>query len=295
LDWDPSLLRIFGVPRSCLPQVLASDADFGETDLPFLRGVKIHGIAGDQQASLFGHRCFRAGDVKNTYGTGCFLLRNIGNRYAAPPKGILGTVAWSLGGKVTYAHEGAVLVAGAVVQFLRDQLGIVAHAGDTEALALSLSGNDGVYFVPAFAGLGTPHWDPGARGVLVGLTRGTTKAHVARAALEGIAFQILEVCEAFGSRPRRLRVDGGGSHNRFLMQFQADLLGAAVEVSDNTEGTALGAAMIAALGSGAASFLELEKLRLPGHRFEPAMKAKDRAALVKQWRQAVERAKGWAA
>ncbi len=295
LGWDPSLLRLFGVPRESLPEILPSTADFGEIDLPFLRGVKIHGIAGDQQAALFGQRCFESGDWKNTYGTGCFLLRNIGKKYAPPPKGLLGTVAWTLGGETSYAHEGTVLVGGAAVQFLRDQLGIVAHAGDTEAMATSLKGNDGVYFVPAFAGLGTPHWDPNARGLIIGLTRGTTQAHLARAALESIAYQTLEVVEAFGGRsPRCLRVDGGGSHNRFLMQFQADLLGVEVEVSDNAEVTALGAAMLAALGAGATTMADLRRVEFPVHRFRPRMKPAERDALVGKWKRAVARAKGWA-
>ncbi len=295
LDWDAVLLRRFGVPRGALPEVLDSNADFGAVAWPLLRGVKIHGIAGDQQAALFGHRCFRPGNAKNTYGTGCFLLRNVGNRCAAPPRGLLGTVAWRLGGRTTYAHEGAVLVAGAALQFLRDGLGLIAQAGDSEALAQSLAGNDGVYFVPAFAGLGTPHWDASARGAILGLTRGTTRAHLARAALEAIAYQTCELVRAFGvKRAGCLRVDGGGSHNRFLMQFQADILGAEIEVSDNPEVTALGAALLAALGAGALSWAEFRRLHFPSHRFRPRMAARERTALFRGWTRAVARAKGWA-
>jgi len=293
-QWDDDLLRIFGVPKSSLPEVLPSDSEFGLTDLPFLRGVKIHGIAGDQQASLFGQRCFRAGDVKNTYGTGCFLLRNIGGKYVPPSKGILGTVAWNLSGKVTYAHEGAVLIGGAVIQFLRDQWGVVTHAAETETLAAELKGNDGVYFVPAFAGLGTPYWDPNARGAILGLTRGTSKAHLCRAALESIAYQTAEVCHAFGGAPSILRADGGATQNRFLMQFQADILGTEIQVSDNPEVTALGAAMLAALGAGVTTLQKLKAMRLPSHKYRPRMGNKGREELLSQWKKAVTRCRRWA-
>jgi glycerol kinase len=304
LAWDKSLLKLFGVPAAALPEILASDADFGACALPGLEGVPIHGAAGDQQASLFGHRCFAAGSLKNTYGTGCFLLRNIGDKPLPPPKGLLGTVAWTIGGKTTYAHEGAVMVGGAVVQYLRDSLGIIRGAEETEALAASLKGNDGVYFVPAFAGLGTPYWDPDARGLLIGLTRGTGRAHVARAALESIAFQSQDLVRALEGKPgnsaaarRRaapLRVDGGASRNAFLMQFQADILGQTVEVSDNPEMTALGAAMLAGLGCGMiGSHRELSALAAPSRTYTPAMPAPQRAQLLAEWHTAVARSRGW--
>ncbi|MEO7427266.1 MAG: glycerol kinase GlpK [Fibrobacteria bacterium] len=295
LAWEKGLLKLFGVPVGALPRILASDADFGEAVLPGLEGVRIHGVAGDQQASLFGHRCFAKGSLKNTYGTGCFLLRNAGPEYAAPPKGLLGTVAWTLKGKTTYAHEGAVLIGGAVVQFLRDGLKILDHAGESEALAASLTDNEGVYFVPAFAGLGTPHWDPDARGLIIGLTRGTTRAHLARAALESIAFQSLDLCRAFGGSLKSLNVDGGASANRLLMQFQADITGTEVRVNRSPEVTALGVAMLAGLGCGLiASQRDLLKLDLPLDIFTPAMPAARRKALVERWHRAVARSLAWA-
>jgi glycerol kinase len=303
--WDRALLKIFGVPAHALPEILDSDAYFGACVLPGLEGVKIHGAAGDQQASLFGHRCLAPGSRKNTYGTGCFLLKNVGTAYQPPPKGLLGTVAWTLKGKTTYAHEGAVMVAGAAIQFLRDSLGLIAAAPESQALAESLDGNDGVFFVPAFAGLGTPHWDPDARGLLVGLTRGTTRAHLARAALEAIAFQSLDLVEAMdpprikggkgaagASKP--LNVDGGASQNAFLMQFQADVLGAEVKASDSPEITALGVAMLAGLGCGLiASEKELLRLDLPRRTYKPSLPPARRRRLIAQWRAAVERSKGW--
>jgi glycerol kinase len=296
--WDKGLLKLFGVPVESLPAILDSDADFGEAAVPGLEGVKIHGVAGDQQASLFGHRCFSAGTLKNTYGTGCFMLRNIGARYQAPPKGLLGTVAWTLKGKTTYAHEGAVLIGGAVVQFLRDGLKIIDSAALSEELAGSVPGNEGVYFVPAFAGLGTPHWDPDARGLIIGITRGTTRAHLARAALESIAYQSLDLCDAFSGKSgkiKSLNVDGGATANRLLMQFQADILGAEVRVNHSPEVTALGAAMLAALGCGLVrSQQDLLKLDLRLNLFKPAMKPAERKKLVARWRNAVERSKAWA-
>ncbi len=295
LAWDKSLLKLFGVPAGTLPQILPSDADFGEAVVPGLEGVRIHGVAGDQQASLFGHRCFKAGSLKNTYGTGCFLLRNAGAAYAAPRKGLLGTVAWTLKGKTTYAHEGAVMIGGAVVQFLRDGLKILDRAEDSEAMAAALPDNEGVYFVPAFAGLGTPHWDPNARGLIIGLTRGTTRAHLARAALESIAFQSLDLCHAFGGAIKSLNVDGGASANRLLMQFQADITGTEVRVNDSPEVTALGVAMLAALGCGlVASQQDLLKLDLRLHIFKPAMAAARRKLLVDRWHKAVKRSLAWA-
>jgi glycerol kinase len=292
--WDASLLKLFGVPAHSLPEILDSDAYFGACTVPGLEGVKIHGAAGDQQASLFGHRCLAPGTLKNTYGTGCFLLQNVGTAYKAPPKGLLGTLAWTLKGRTTYAHEGAVMVGGAAVQYLRDSLGLVGAALETEALAASLPGNDGVYFVPAFAGLGTPYWDPDARGLLVGLTRGSGRAHFARAALESIAFQSLDLVRALAHPPKALHVDGGASQNGFLMQFQADILGMEVKVSDSPEITALGVALLAGLGSGfIASEKELHKLDLPMRSFKPSMPAAKRKKLIAEWHAAVERSRGW--
>jgi glycerol kinase len=296
LAWDKSLLKLFGVPAGALPEILPSDADFGACAFPGLEGVAIHGAAGDQQASLFGHRCFTPGSLKNTYGTGCFLLRNAGNKPVPPPKGLLGTVAWTLKGKTTYAHEGAVMAGGAVVQFLRDGLKIIEDAAASESLAASAPDNGDVYFVPAFAGLGTPHWDPDARGLLIGLTRGTTRAHIARAALESIAFQSLDLIRAFDAgRMRAINVDGGASRNRLLMQFQADIAGVEVRVNPSAEVTALGAAMLAALGCGLiASQSDLLKLDLDLEPFRPAMAASERKRLAERWREAVARSRRWA-
>lgn len=293
--WDPKLMKLFGVPSHTLPQILDSDSRFGEVVLPGLEGVLIHGAAGDQQASLFGHRGFAAGSLKNTYGTGCFLLKNVGEKYPAPPKGLLGTVGWTLKGKTIYAHEGSVMIGGAVVQFLRDGLKLIEKSADSEGLAAGLPTNEGVYFVPAFAGLGTPHWDPDARGLIIGLTRGTTRAHLARAALESIAFQSLDLVEAFKGRIKALNVDGGASQNRLLMQFQADILGAEIRVNESPEVTALGVAMLAALGCGLiASPRELLKLDLPLRIFKPAMALTQRKALIAKWHMAVKRSMGWA-
>src|SRR5690606_24989595 len=246
LAWDDELLALFGrIPKAILPQVLPSSHIYGETD-PALLGapIPIGGIAGDQQAALFGQTCFDAGMAKNTYGTGSFLLLNTGTRPVASRNGLLTTVAWGVGGQVSYALEGSVFVTGAAVQWLRDGLGIIASAAETEALALSVEDTGGVYLVPAFAGLGAPYWDPYARGIPVGITRGTTRAHVVRAALEAIAYQTVDVMQAMeqdaGVPLRALRVDGGAAVNDFLMQFQADLLNVPVERPAVTETTALG-------------------------------------------------------
>ncbi len=295
LRWDAKMLRLFGIPASALPDILASDAHFGDLQLPFLSGPPVHGVAGDQQASLFGHRCLKTGDMKNTYGTGCFMLQNIGTSYKAAPKGLLGTVAWNLGGKTTYAHEGAVLVGGAAVQFLRDQLQIIGNAAESQALAESLPSNEGVYFVPAFAGLGTPHWDPTARGLLIGLTRGTTKAHFCRAALEAIAYQTLDLWSRYKSpKTRVLKADGGASGNAFLMQFQADMLKAEVTAGINPEVTALGAAMLAALGCGRHTLKSLADISLPVRTYRPRLDTTTRKLWFKGWQEAVKRSRHWA-
>ena len=311
LKWDAELLSLFKIPAHTLPQVLDSNAHFGDVALPELKGVPIHGVAGDQQASLFGNRCFKKGELKNTYGTGCFLLKNIGPKYFPPPKGILGTVAWTLDGKTTYAHEGAVMIGGAVIQFLRDGLKILNSANESEAIALKLNStgakdvsevNQKIFFVPAFAGLGTPYWDPHARGLIIGLTRGTTRAHLIRAALESIAFQSVDLCDAltgkgghFGGKIPRLQVDGGASQNQFLMQFQADVLKSEVHVNLNPEMTALGVAMLASLGAGLTpSIHHLAKLQLEKKIFKPKMKDKIRQQLLLKWHDALNRSKAWA-
>ena len=252
-EWDDALLEIFGVPRSMLPEVRSSSEVYGHTAL--LGGsIPIAGIAGDQQAALFGQVCTKPGMVKNTYGTGCFMLMNTGTKPIASKHNLLTTVAWRIGQRTEYALEGSIFIAGAVVQWLRDGLGIIRSASEVEPLAASVPDTHGVYLVPAFAGLGAPHWDQYARGVLVGLTRGTTRAHVARAALEGIALQVMDVLKAMeadaGIRLKELRVDGGAAANNLLMQLQADLLNVPVVRPNVTETTALGAAYLAGLAVG---------------------------------------------
>ncbi|OUN01648.1 MAG: glycerol kinase [Firmicutes bacterium ZCTH02-B6] len=302
LAWDDELLALFGrIPAGMLPQVLPSSHVYGETDPAILGApIPIAGIAGDQQAALFGQTCFDAGMAKNTYGTGSFLLMNTGGKPVMSKHGLLTTVAWGVGGKVSYALEGSVFVTGAAVQWLRDGLGIIANAAETQALASSVADTGGVYLVPAFAGLGAPYWDPYARGILVGITRGTTRAHVVRAALEAIAYQTVDVMRAMeqdaGVPLRALRVDGGAAVNNFLMQFQADALNVPVERPAVTETTALGAAYLAGLAAGV--WEGLDEIRSQWHldeRFEPTMDAARRETLLAGWRRAVERCRGWAA
>jgi len=297
--WDDDMLRTFDVPPSLLPQVVDSSGLIAECE-PSLLGapLPIAGVAGDQQAALFGQACFRAGDAKNTYGTGSFLLLHTGDR---PPTSerLLGTVASRLGGKLNYALEGSIFVTGAAVQWLRDGLRLFDHASDVEALAASVPDSDGVYLVPAFVGLGAPHWDPYARGTIVGITRGTTRAHIARATLEAIAFQTRDVLEAIeadaGVRLETLRADGGAANNDLLMQLQADVIGRPVVRSAVTETTALGAAYLAGLGVGLWSGLdEIAQRRRAGRAFEPQWPAALREERYGAWRRAVERAKGWA-
>jgi glycerol kinase len=271
----------------------------GETDPShFGAAVPIAGIAGDQQAALFGQTCFASGEAKNTYGTGCFLLANTGATAAPARGGLLTTIAWDIGDGVRYALEGSAFITGAAVQWLRDGLGIITRAEDTESLATSLTGNDGVYFVPAFTGLGAPHWDMYARGLLIGIERGTTRAHLARATLESIAYQtrdLVEAMRAAGQSIDVLRADGGGTANRFLMQFQADLLGVPVEVAAIQETTALGAAFLAGLAVGVWKAPdELRRRRAIAARYEPAMSVDQRAVLYDGWQRAVERSRGWA-
>lgn len=302
LEWDEELLELLGrIPRALLPQVLPSSHIYGETE-PDLFGaaIPIGGIAGDQQAALFGQACFEPGMAKNTYGTGSFLLMNTGEKPVASRHGLLTTIAWGVDGSVKYALEGSVFVTGAAVQWLRDGLGIIGTAAETQDLARSVPDTGGVYLVPAFAGLGAPHWDPYARGVLVGITRGTTKAHVARAALEAIAYQSADVVRAMeqeaGVPLRALRVDGGAAVNDFLMQFQADVLDVPVERPAVTETTALGAAYLAGWAAGV--WRDRDEIVSQWHldrRFEPVMDAAQRDRLLGGWRRAVERSLGWAA
>jgi glycerol kinase len=297
--WDDDLLKLLGIPRSMMATTVRSSGLVAEADARhFGAPVPIAGIAGDQQAALFGQTCFAAGEAKNTYGTGCFLLVNTGERAASASGGLLTTVAWDIGGGVRYALEGSAFITGAAVQWLRDGLGIIATAGETEALAKSLSGNDNVYLVPAFTGLGAPHWDMYARGLLIGIERGTTRAHLARATLESIAYQTRDLVEAMrgaGQTIEVLRVDGGGTANGFLMQFQADIAGIPVEVAKVQETTALGAAFLAGLATRVWKTPdELRRRRTVAARYEPRMPADERDALYAGWLRAVERSRGWA-
>jgi len=299
-DWDPVLLDALRIPRAMLPRVGDSSGVVAETDPEwFGRPIPIAGIAGDQQAALFGQGCFEPGRAKNTYGTGCFLLQNVGERPLASTSGLITTVAWGLGGRVEYALEGSVFVAGAAVQWLRDGLRVVVDAAETEAAARSVADSGGVYLVPAFVGLGAPYWDERARGALLGITRGTTREHLVRATLEAIAYQSRDLVECMvadaGLRPAALRVDGGACRNAFLMQFQADLLGIPVERPRMLEVTAFGAAALAGLGVGVfRDRAELESLQAEGAtRFEPRLDVEHREVLYGGWKRAVERARGW--
>ena len=304
LQWNETLCRELGVPMAVLPEVKASAGYFGETagsetaggELP--AGIPITGMAGDQQAALFGQACFEPGMAKNTYGTGCFLLLNTGERPVASERGLLTTIAWQIDGSTTYALEGSVFVAGAVVQWLRDGLGIISRADESQALAESVPDTGGLYLVPAFTGLGAPYWDPYARGVLVGITRGTTRAHITRAALEAIAFQNRDVLDTMaleaGVPIRALRVDGGAAANDFLCQFQADVLDVEVLRPAMTETTGLGAAALAGLGAGIWKIADLARRWRLERRFVPAANPEVREAAYAGWRRAVERARDWA-
>src|SRR5919204_5453490 len=296
-DWDDELLKIFGVPRSMLPEVRSSSEVYGTTML-LGAPIPIAGIAGDQQAALFGQACTKPGMAKNTYGTGCFMLMNTGTKRIASKNNLLTTVAWRIGGKTEYALEGSIFIAGAVVQWLRDGLEFFRSAAEIEALAAGVADTGGVYLVPAFAGLGAPHWDQYARGTIVGLTRGTTRAHIARAALEGIALQVMDVLRAMeadaGIKLRQLRVDGGASANDLLMQLQADLLGVPVVRPKVAETTALGAAYLAGLAVGFwKSQADIARQWQVDARFEPAMRTAERAHIARGWGRALERAKAW--
>ena len=300
-DWDDDLLALFGVPRSMLPEVRSSSEVYAETSPAlFAARIPIAGIAGDQQAATFGQRCTEPGMAKNTYGTGCFMLMHTGTAPVPSENNLLTTVAWRLGdGPLEYALEGSVFVAGAVVQWLRDGLGIIREAEEVEALARRVDDTDGVYLVPAFAGLGAPHWDPYARGTIVGLTRGTTAAHIARAALEGIAYQVADVLEAMqkdaGIEVKELRVDGGAAANDLLMQFQSDLLRAPIVRPAVTETTALGAAYLAGLAVGFwGSPEEITAQWTADRHFEPQRDADEVTRLRRGWTRALDRSRGWA-
>jgi glycerol kinase len=299
LDWDDELLALLGVPRAVLPEIASSSGVVGSTDCEELpKGIPIAGIAGDQQAALFGQACHAPGMAKNTYGTGCFMLMNTGTKPVQSRNRLLTTVAWRLGPTTHYALEGSVFIGGAAIQWLRDGLGFFGNSRDVEALASSVADTGGVYLVPAFAGLGAPHWDPDARGAIVGLTRGTTRAHIARAALESIAYQSADLLSAMtadaGIALKELRVDGGATVNNLLMQFQADILKVPVVRPSVTETTALGAAYLAGLAVGFWDDVQqIAALWQKDRTFDP-LSDETLAKRLKDWHRAVEHAKGWA-
>ena len=301
LDWDDEILEELDIPRSMLPTPMPSSCVYGKTDTSFLGAeVPIAGAAGDQQAALFGQTCFQPGDAKNTYGTGCFMLMNTGTKPVKSENGLLTTIAWDVDGEVNYALEGSVFVAGAAIQWLRDEMGLLEHASDSEAIARSVSDTAGVYLVPAFTGLGAPYWDPYARGALVGLTRGAGRAHVVRAALESLAYQtadVLQVMEQDAGLPlQSLKVDGGACANDFLMEFQADVVHVPVERPACVETTALGAAYLAGLAVG--YWTDREEIRQncqPERIFQPEMPEEVRQRLLDGWHRAVQCSLGWAA
>lgn len=299
LDWDDDLLRLFDIPRAMLPEVKASSEVYCDTATTlFSTKIPISGIAGDQQAALFGQLCIEQGMAKTTYGTGCFVMMNTGEKPVFSKNGMLTTIGWKIGDEVTYALEGSVFVGGAVIQWLRDGLGIIGSARETEELALSVESTDGVYFVPALTGLGAPHWDQYARGLIIGLTRGTTRAHIARAALEGIAFEVYDVIRAMENdvkrESREMKVDGGAVANNFLMQFQSDLTRAGVVRPKILETTAMGAAYLAGLAVGywkdteeIGRYVSIER------RFEPEADEEAMRRRIERWHEAVGRCEGW--
>ena len=297
LAWDGELCELLGVEAGSLPEPLPSAHVYGKTT-EFGGEVPVAGIAGDQQAALYGQACHEAGLGKNTYGTGSFVLENAGGESPPVAEGLLNTVAWGVDGRVDYALEAAIFVTGAAVQWLRDGLGIIESAAETEELARSLSSNDGVYLVPAFTGLGSPHWDPYARGTIVGLTRGTGRAHLARAALEAMAYQTVDAVEAMedasGVTLEELRADGGAVHNSWLMRFQADMLGVPVVVPEISETTALGAAYLAGVATGLWSEPDVRAMWRQAARYEPSLSEDRRESLLADWRRAVARARNWA-
>lgn len=298
-EWDRELLALFGIPASILPEVKSCSEVFTETAGDVLNTkIPIAGVAGDQQAALFGQLCTQPGMAKTTYGTGCFLVMNTGTEAVRSQNQLLTTVAWKIGNEINYALEGSVFIGGAAVQWLRDGLELFKKASETEKLAMSLDDNDGVYFVPALSGLGAPHWDQDARGAFFGITRGTTIAHMTRAALEAIAYQVYDVLKAMekdsGKPTQELRVDGGATANNFLMQFQADLLGCEIKRPKIIETTAIGAAFLAGLAVGFwKNQEELQELWEADQSFEPNMESEKRDQLIHFWHKAVERSKNW--
>lgn len=299
LKWDEELLALFGIPESMLPDVRSSSEIYGHTDqLLTAASIPVSGIAGDQQSALFGQMCIQPGMVKNTYGTGCFMLMNTGTKPVASQNNLLTTIAWQLNGEVQYALEGSVFIGGAVVQWLRDGLGIIQQSSDVEALAAKVEDNGGVYLVPAFTGLGAPYWNPHARGTIVGITRGSTDAHIARAAVESIAFQSMDLLQSMqadaGIAIKEVRVDGGATVNDPLMQFQADILATTVIRPSVTETTALGAAYLAGLAVGFwKDTAELQQYWQKDKAFTPGMPAEKRMLLQKNWKKAVKAAQAW--
>ncbi len=299
-DWDEDLLKLLDIPKACLPRVVDTAGPIGMLDPAILgRAIPVTAMAGDQHASLFGQACLKTGDIKNTYGTGCFMLMNTGDKPVMSEHGLLTTMAWRIGGKPTYALEGSVFMGGATIQWLRDELKIIESAAETEGIAQSVQSTGGVYLVPAFTGLGAPWWDMYSRGTLIGMTRGTGRAHIVRAALEAIAYQSADLMDAMiadcGSRPESLQVDGGASANSFLMQFQADITGIPVIRPRVLETTALGAALLAGLGAGIYTSLEeTTKIWKKDLEFTPRMDDATRLLNLKGWHEAVKRSLLWA-
>lgn len=298
LRWDKDLLKLFNIPESMLPEVKASSEVYGHTQGHFSSPIPIAGIAGDQQAALFGQMCKNPGMVKNTYGTGCFMMMNIGSKPIESKSNLLTTIGWKIGNETVYALEGSIFIAGAVVQWLRDGIGLIKKSSDVEKLAGEVSDSDGVYFVPAFAGLGAPHWDQHARGTLVGMTRGTSASHIARASLDSIAYQTYDVLKAMesdsGIEIRELRVDGGATVNNILMQFQSDILQSKVVRPQITETTALGAAYLAGLATGYwKSMDEISSQWQIDKTFSPGISSGERNNLLQGWNRAIKAAKAW--
>jgi glycerol kinase len=300
LDWDKKLLEELKIPEIILPKVKNSSEIYGNTGSKLFRNasIPISGIAGDQQAALFGQCCYTKGTVKNTYGTGCFMLMNTGSELIHSTKGLLSTIAWGIDGKITYALEGSIFIAGAAVQWLRDEMRLIDKSEDSEYFAQKIDDNEGVYFVPAFSGLGAPHWDMYARGTIVGLTRSTNKNHIIRAALESIAYQTKDVVDTMteesGIDLKILKVDGGATNNRFLMQFQADILNKEIERPQVYETTALGAAYLAGLAVGFwESFDEIVKINTINSKYTPSMSEKKSKNYYQNWKRALEKSKAW--
>jgi len=298
LCWDKDLLNLFNIPEQLLPSVLPSSGFVGETDKKFLGGISIPitGIAGDQQAALFGQSCFEKGMTKNTYGTGCFILMNCGEQAVRSENGLITTIAWKINGKVFYALEGSVFIAGSLIKWLRDELGLIKEAKETEQIAINTNDESEVFFVPCFSGLGAPYWDMNARGIVTGLSLSTTRAQIIKAGLESLAYQTKDVIEAMqkdaGTKIKQLNVDGGAAVNNYLMQFQADMLDTVVIRPEITESTALGAALLAGIGSGFCTMDDFKSIRKIDCIFNPEMLEKRRNLLYGKWLKAVEKARG---